>query len=95
MIDEFLLSTSTTFSTIKIYYTSFFLFFITNTPEATNPNAITTITREFIPPVCGIFLFFTVTFIVKVVSLLSLSVTLYFTLYFSFKFLILYFILCF
>ena len=81
MVDEFLFSTTFTLFNIK-HYASLFLVFITNTPEATNPNAIATITKEFLPPVCGISLAFTVTFIVKVVSLLSLSVTLYVTLYF-------------
>ena len=78
---NFLFSTTFTLIIIK-YYASFLLLFTTNAPETTNPNAITSITKEFCPPVVGIALAFTVTFIVKVVSLLSLSVTLYVTLYF-------------
>ena len=81
MVDEFLFSTTFTLINIR-YYASFLFLFITSDPETTNPNAIASTTKEFCPPVFGISLAFTVTFIVKVVSLLSLSVTLYVTLYF-------------
>ena len=80
MVDEFYsLPLFATLFSIE-YYAFFLLPFITNAPEEIITNAIANNTKEFSPPVIGNALALTITFIVNVVSLLSLSVTLYVTL---------------